>query len=131
MTRHDSVAGLPVRAGRADGPWWLLGALGAALLVLAGCSHTGSRRAQAPDESEQQRYDTATVGDRTKVSNAAPMRLGGVGLVEGLEGTGGDCIHDDYRAMLADQLRKERVPNVSQLLKSPECALVIVEAQQP
>src|SRR5262249_39018344 len=61
----------------------------------------------------------------------APMRLGGVGLVEGLEGTGGDCTHDDYRAMLADQLRKERAPNVNELLKSPECALVIVEAQVP
>src|SRR5262249_23312305 len=60
-----------------------------------------------------------------------PMPLGGVGLVEGLEGTGGDCAADGYRALLVDALRKEGVQNVNQILKSPECALVIVEAQFP
>jgi hypothetical protein len=51
-----------------------------------------------------------------------------VGLVEGLDGTGGDCTHDDYRAMLLDDLRKRGERSAEKLLKSPECALVIVEA---
>jgi hypothetical protein len=110
---------------------WLLGGLGAVLLVLAGCSSSGLHRAQAEDESEVKRYDINTVGDHTTVGNAAPMQLGGVGLVEGLEGTGGDCAHDSYRAMLADNLRKARVPDVNKLLTSSDHALVIVEALLP
>ncbi|MFQ3592690.1 MAG: flagellar basal body P-ring protein FlgI, partial [Gemmataceae bacterium] len=62
------------------------------------------------------------------VGNAEPIRLGGVGLVEGLDGTGGDCNHDDYRAMLLDDLRKRGERSAEKLLKSPDCALVIVEA---
>ena len=66
-----------------------------------------------------------------QVGNAEPVALGGVGLVEGLEGTGGDCNHDCYRDMLAQQMRKDRVPEVEKLLHSPNHALVIVEAHLP
>lgn len=130
MTRRASVTGLLACAGRC--PLWLLGGLGAVLLVLAGCTTTKDLlRAQAEDDSEAHRYDMLTIGDYTQVGNAEPVQLGGVGLVEGLEGTGGDCNHDAYRAMLLDQLNKDRVPHASALLKSPECALVILEASIP
>ncbi len=129
MTRHESVAGLPAHAGHC--PLWLLGAFGAVLLVLAGCSTTVQQRAQAEDETEVRRYDVPTVGDRTTVGNAEPVPLGGVGLVTGLEGTGGDCVHDSYRSMLADALRKEGVHNVNELLSSSSAALVIVEGFIP
>lgn len=129
MTRHADVTGLPVCAGHFH--LWLLGGLGALALVLAGCSHAGQHRGKAEDEAELNRYDVATVGDKTSVGNADPISLGGVGLVEGLEGTGGDCNHDSYRTMLADNLRKARVENVNELLRSPTHALVIVEAQIP
>ena len=73
------------------------------------------------------------VGDKTLLGAAEPISIGGVGLVEGLEGTGGDCKHDDYRAMLADTLRKdkdkERATDVQKLLNSPYSALVIVDAR--
>jgi hypothetical protein len=88
-------------------------------------------RAKSADETELQRYDLPTVGDRTVVGNAEPISVGGVGLVEGLEGTGGDCPHDSYRTMLADQLRKENVQHVNKMLNSPENAMVIVEALIP
>jgi hypothetical protein len=101
------------------------------LFVLVGCQSSGQHRAKAEDDSELQRYDIATIGDRTTVGNAAPLPLGGVGLVEGLEGTGGDCNHDSYRAMLVKDLEKDRVPNIPALLKSTDHALVIVEAQIP
>lgn len=121
MNRHD--------AGRSVRPWvsWL--AVGTVSLVLVGCGTPGLfKRAVSAEEQEQQHYDTPIVGDRTTVGNAEPVRLGGVGLVTGLDGTGGDCAHDTYRAMLADDLRKagERAPE--RLLKSPDCAMVIVEA---
>ncbi len=129
MTRHVSVTGLPRCAG--PGPLWFWGGLGALLLVLAGCSQTTQHRAQSAEETELQRYDLATIGDRTSVGNAEFVPLGGVGLVEGLDGTGGDCQHDSYRNMLADNLRKEGVQHVNQVLSSPEYALVIVEASIP
>jgi hypothetical protein len=129
MTRDDSIASLSW--GASSTPRWLLGGLGAILLVLAGCSHTGQQRGQAADESDSARYEVPTVGERTTVGNAEPIPLGGVGLVTGLEGTGGDCTHDAYRSMLADHLRKQGVRNVSELLNSPTTALVIVEAYMP
>lgn len=129
MTLHAFVWGLKTCAKRC--PLWMWGGVAAVLLVLAGCSNTRQHRAQAEDDSEVQRYDVETIGDRTTVGNAQPIALGGVGLVQGLEGTGGDCVHDAYRAMLLDQLTKERVPNPAGLLKSSECALVIVEASLP
>lgn len=130
MTRRATVTRLLAWAGRC--PLWVLGAVGAILLVLAGCTTTpGFQRGQADDDSELHRYDLATVGDRTTVGNAEPVSLGGVGLVENLEGTGGDCTHDSYRTMLSEQMQKDRVQNVSALLKSPDCAMVIVEALMP
>ncbi|MFM7152391.1 MAG: flagellar basal body P-ring protein FlgI, partial [Gemmataceae bacterium] len=96
-----------------------------------GCSSPGQRRGQSEDDSELQRYDVTTIGESTSVGNAEPIPLGGVGLVEGLEGTGGDCNQDSYRAMLLEHMQKDRVPNPAGLLKSPECALVIIEAFIP
>ena len=111
---------------------WLLGAFAAVSLVLAGCHGGGptQTRGQAQDETDSQlgRYDLATVGERTTVANAEPTPLGGVGLIEGLEGTGGDCATDGYRTLLANELRRERLENVNEMLRSPDCALVIVEA---
>ena len=128
MTRHDKDAEQP---GYAPAPWWLLlGMLGALLLVLAGCSMTAQSRAKI-DEAPEPDYAVATVGDKTTVGNAAPIALGGVGLVVGLEGTGGEAPADGYRAMLTEELRKQGVNNVKAVLASPDNALVIVEASLP
>jgi hypothetical protein len=128
MTRPDSVRGLCVGAGHC--PLWLA-ALGAVLLVLAGCSHSSQSRAQVEDENDAQRYGVPTVGDRTTVGNAVPVPLGGVGLVTGLAGQGGDCPHDGYRTMLYDNLRKGGVRDVNKVLSSPDNAMVIVDALLP
>jgi flagellar basal body P-ring protein FlgI len=130
MTRRASFSRLLARAARQS--LWLVGPA-AALLLLIGCqvSSEALRRGISEDDSELHRYDIETIGDCTTVGNAEPTPLGGVGLVEGLEGTGGDCNQDAYRAMLLEQLQKERVPNASALLKSPDCALVVIEAAIP
>ena len=129
MTRHDRDVGQARCPARL--PFWLLGGLGAVALVLAGCVTTNQPRGKADDEPEAARYDLPTVGERTDVANAAPLMLGGVGLVTDLEGTGGDCPHDSYRAMLVEHLRKEGVQNVNKLLGSPDCAVVVIEAALP
>src|SRR5262249_23575027 len=52
-------------------------------------------------------------------------------LVEGLEGTGGEPALDGYRSALEEQLRKEGVRNVKEILTSRNFALVAVTAQVP
>jgi hypothetical protein len=113
--------------------WWLA-AVGVMAVTLSGCGDLSSKlfhRGVAGEEPADQTYDVPTVGQRTLVGNADPVRLGGVGLVEGLEGTGGDCNHDSYRTMLINDLRKNHERSAEKLLKSPDCALVIVEATMP
>jgi hypothetical protein len=102
------------------------------LLGLAGCAHQHQQaRLQSEDETEHDRYQAATIGEKTQVGNAQPVPVSGVGLVEGLEGTGGDAPPDGFRAMLEDQLRKANVRHVKELLASPNNALVLVSAQIP
>jgi hypothetical protein len=126
MTRLKGVTSLPLRAGRV--PVMLAGAL---LLGLLGCSHNKLSRAKAEDESEKDRYPIRTIADVTSVGNAEPVRLGGVGLVVGLEGTGGPSPKDSYRSMLEHELQQQGVHHVKEVLSSLDNALVIVEAQLP
>jgi hypothetical protein len=126
MKRRDSVGRLPRVAGGA--PCWLLGAL---LLAPAGCAHQQQARLQSEEDPNRDRYEVKTVGSWTTVGNAQPVPVGGVGLVVDLEGTGGDCPPDGYRAMLEDQLRKKGVKNVKEELSAPDHAMVIVTAQVP
>jgi flagellar basal body P-ring protein FlgI len=125
MNRRYSVCCLPGGAGHA-----LLGLLGGALLVLAGCAHQQARL-QSADEGERDRYEVKTIGDVTTVGNAEPIPAAGVGLVEGLDGTGGEAPPGEYRTMLEDQLRKKGVRNVKEIMSSRNCALVVVTAQVP
>ena len=108
------------------------GALTAALLGLVGCTGPQQQtRLQSGEESEAERYGLKTVGDVTTVGNAEPIPLGGVGLVVGLEGTGGDPAPDNYRTMLEEQLTKEGVKDVKKELANPNHALVVVTALYP
>ena len=67
----------------------------------------------------------------TTVGNADPIPLGGVGLVVGLEGTGGEPANDNYRTMLEDELTKQNVKDVKRELANPNHALVVVTALYP
>ncbi|MGH7224305.1 MAG: flagellar basal body P-ring protein FlgI, partial [Gemmataceae bacterium] len=62
---------------------------------------------------------------------AMPIPVGGVGLVVGLEGSGGDCPPSSYRDILESELRKENVHNIRQLLSSPDNAMVFVTGLIP
>jgi hypothetical protein len=109
--------------------------LGTALLAcvgLAGCAHQQARL-QNEEETERDRYQVATIGEKTMVGNAEPVPVSGVGLVEGLEGTGGPAASDGYRGMLEDELQKQGEKNVKELLNSPakDTALVLVSALLP
>ncbi len=108
---------------------WMLAAV---LLGLVGCSHAQTR-AHAPDESdpvEQDMKSVKTIGDVTVVGEPNPIQVSGVGLVSGLEGTGGSP-PGEYRQMLETQLQKQNVRNTKELLNSPNYALVLVTARIP
>jgi hypothetical protein len=126
MNRPNSVVRQPWQPHRAP-----LGALAALLLGLLGCGHLQQARLQSEDDNEREPYGVRTIGDVCQVGNAVPLPLGGVGLVTGLEGTGGESPPDNYRAMLVKELQQRRVKNINELLASPNTAVVLVSAQIP
>src|SRR5262245_56239336 len=82
---------------------WVLGAV---LLGLLGCAHTGQTRFQAAEDTDKEN-EVKTIGDVTSVANADPVPVSGVGLVVGLEGTGGGAPPGAYRTLLEAELRKK------------------------
>ncbi len=100
--------------------------LGAGLLAFVGLLGCTSLQTRFQAEDEIERYAVETIGDLTLVGNATPTPVGGVGLVVGLEGTGGDCPPDSYRDMLEDALVKAGVPKVKEVMADPDHAMVYV-----
>jgi hypothetical protein len=111
---------------------WVMGAM---LLGLIGCKDL-LMPSRAPEEREKDAEakaisDVKVIGEVTTVSNADPQPVSGVGLVVGLEGTGGDPPRGGYLTFLEDQLRKKNVANIRELLTSPNNSLVLVSAMIP
>jgi hypothetical protein len=111
---------------------WLCPAL---VFGLLGCAHQQTRM-QAEEETDRDKAAAVkTVGDITSVGNADPVSVSGIGLVVGLDGTGGGA-PAPYRQQLEDQLRKR--PNqrgeeidLKQILSSPNTSVVLVQALIP
>src|SRR5262245_46789582 len=102
------------------------------LLALSGCVTPPVLRPQQADETERDRYGVKTLGAVCDVGNVEPRAVGGVGLVTGLDGTGGDSPRDANRTALEKYLRQ--LPgdaDINQLLGSGECALVLVSGLIP
>lgn len=87
------------------------------------------------DESSEKKYetkvDTPMIGDYTTFSGLQSVVIEGVGLVVGLNGTGGDPAPSAYRTQLMEELKRRNVPNPNQVLQSPNTALVLVRAYLP
>ncbi|HTU22577.1 MAG TPA: flagellar basal body P-ring protein FlgI [Gemmataceae bacterium] len=116
---------------RGVGRWIVQGVLGAGLLTLAALLGCTSLQPRLQSDDEGERYPIETLRDKATVGNAMPIKVGGVGLVVGLEGTGGDCPPSSYRSILENELRKENVHNIRQLMSSPENAMVYVNGVIP
>ena len=86
---------------------------------------------QAADESYDTELDTPLVGNYTNFAGLSPVLLEGVGLVVGLQGTGGDPAPSMYRTALLEDMRVRNVRNPNTILQSPNTALVIVRAYLP
>jgi hypothetical protein len=109
---------------------WLLAGL---LLALVGCS-SAQTRGQSADETDQEDEDiknVKTIGDITVMDNVKPIQVSGVGLVYGLDGTGGGVPNNEWRQRLEDQLHKQGVQDVKAMLNSPKYTMVFVTALIP
>ncbi len=71
------------------------------------------------------------IGDYVVVSGLNLVVLEGVGLVTGLDGTGGDPPPSQYRTQLLQDMRRREVEEPNRIISSPSTALVIVRAYLP
>lgn len=100
-------------------------------LLVPGCIKSLESLARKGDEVEREKYEIKVLGEVCTIGNAEPVPLGGVGIVTGLDGTGGEPANDGNRAVLEDDLKKLGVKNIKELLSSPDNALVLVSASIP
>ncbi|MCA9007659.1 MAG: flagellar basal body P-ring protein FlgI [Planctomycetaceae bacterium] len=100
---------------------------------------SASMRSQSPDEDEttseiekfETKVDTPFIGEYTQITGKNLIALQGVGLVTGLNGTGGNPPPSVHREALLREMRRRNVKNPNQILRSPSTALVIVKAYLP
>jgi flagellar basal body P-ring protein FlgI len=72
-----------------------------------------------------------TVGDLAVVLQGVETRVEGVGLVVGLDNTGGDPPESWYRSQLVEEMTKEGIDHASKMLADPQYAMVIVRMTIP
>lgn len=72
-----------------------------------------------------------TIGDLAFVRMNDSIRVEGVGLVIGLDGTGSDPVPSPRRTALLDQMRKAQLEDAERILESPNTSLVIVRGMIP
>ncbi|QEL14887.1 HEAT repeat domain-containing protein [Limnoglobus roseus] len=104
-----------------------------ALGSLGGCKSAPkaqTARPQAADDAAEKNI-SATVGQKTIVSNTEPIQVSAVGLVYSLPSTGSPAA-GEWRPMLERDLRKKKL-NPKQFLEDPNntCSLVLVSAVIP
>jgi hypothetical protein len=116
--------------------WWLAALIAAAGVVAVVPVHQFGRADDlgAQDDDEKTygtEISTPLVGDYTNFAGLNPILIEGVGLVTGLNGTGGDPAPSAYRTALLEEMKKRGVKEPNQWLQSPNTALVIVRAYLP
>src|SRR5262245_12358227 len=108
----------------------LLLVLLAASAGLAGCSRT-QVRSQKEEETDKERYLVKTVAEVSTFGNAEAVPVTSVALVEGLAGTGSPAPAGEMRQMVENELKRQKIPNVKQILASSDFSLVVVTAVIP
>ena len=102
--------------------------LAGVLLLSLGCFHPNFRLLGPEDKDKDKHVEL--IRDVAEVANITPLQVSGVGLVEGLNGTG-HSPPGEFRKMLERQLRTQKVDNIKALLDSPDNSLVLVSAFIP
>jgi hypothetical protein len=110
----------------------MAGLLGfAALGAIGGCSTEREARLQSDADMERPKYEVKTIGDAVEYGNVDPICVYGVGIVTGLDNTGGNPPPGEYLRMLREDLKKREVKDYQKVLESPTNSLVIVAGRIP
>src|SRR5262245_24973370 len=86
------------------------------LLGLVGCVGQQIRSQSGEEERDGRDYEVRTIADVTAAAVADSVPCGGVGLVVGLNGTGGPAPPGAYRAMLEKELKTRKIDNIKSLI---------------
>jgi flagellar basal body P-ring protein FlgI len=97
----------------------------AAMLAHVAAAPTSHKKKARPPKIHE------TVGDLAYVVSNGEMVVEGVGLVTGLENTGGDSPPSQYRKALIDEMSKAGVEHPERLLASPQLSIVLVRMTIP
>ncbi len=102
--------------------------LAGGLFALTGCLSDPTTRAQlGPDDPEKPLV--RTVGDVSEIQTTGAIPVSGIGLVVGLEGTGGGTPPGVYRQLAEEYLKKNKIDNPKEWLESTSNALVLVSGE--
>lgn len=95
----------------------------------------GKERPRLVDNEEDNDFDTKLetplLRDYISVTGNNMIALRGVGLVTGLDGTGGDPPPSHLRKSLQDEMSRRNIPNPGRILASRNTALVMITAYLP
>jgi flagellar basal body P-ring protein FlgI len=97
----------------------------AAMLAHAAAAPTPNKKKARPPKIQE------TIGDLAYVVSNGEMMVEGVGLVLGLDNTGGDSPPSQYRKILVDEMSKAGVEHPERLLASPQASIVLVRMTIP
>ncbi|MFM8217525.1 MAG: flagellar basal body P-ring protein FlgI, partial [Planctomycetaceae bacterium] len=89
------------------------------------------RKGEAITDDEGKPKNLSFIGDQVAVTGLHLIQIESVGLVDGLEGTGGDTPPSLYRRMLVEEMHKRGVRSPNALLEDPNKALVVVRGSVP
>jgi hypothetical protein len=103
-----------------------------AAALMSGCVFPKfTSRSQRPEPEAEVSGLPKTVGDVSVFDNVVGIPISGVGLVTGLDGTGGGSPPGDLRKMLEDYLKIKHFENYKAILESPAHAMVLVSSIIP
>ncbi len=90
-----------------------------------------TRRKKEEDNDFGNKVETPLLSEYMSVQGNNPIVLRGVGLVTGLNGTGGDPAPSALRTQLQNEMNRRNIKNSKQILASRDTALVVVTAYLP
>jgi flagellar P-ring protein FlgI len=105
---------------------WALGCMAMAFFGIMGCVNPMTYFQDAKEVEKERDLDVRTIADVTQVTNLQPLPVSGVGLVTGLSGTGGSPPAGLWRKMMEEELRRQKVEHIKEILELPDNALVLI-----
>ena len=108
--------------------------MGLVLMGLAGCIQPFAHSKAETVVEKPKEVEVKTIGKVASVENTAQVEVFGIGLVIGLDGTGGGAPPGPYRSVLEDQLPKlNKIDNVKQFLaaNASSTSMVLISARIP